>query len=80
VGQPTRQTVKHCGQCPMFDGIYQVCQFAHRGLLDGEGDPDEDPPPLWCPLRGGDILIRLDGPLRSADTGNAYTDDPVEKG
>ena len=59
--QVTRQSVTKCANCPAFDDTYAVCNLLHRGLIEGEGDPEADPPPDWCPLRKNPVQLVLLG-------------------
>jgi hypothetical protein len=57
--------VERCGDCPMVGGD-ECCNWC--GMLNEyeleEGTHyvtphDDAPPPSWCPLRAGDVVVRL---------------------
>lgn len=57
--------VKKCSACPAckdrdYDGGW--CKLANRdfGWSDVWKEKNTKPPPDWCPLRVGDVLIKLD--------------------
>ncbi len=65
------ELIEHCGDCPCMGETTHEFDRGHDSYFDPtyecnledvyviENDPYADPPPDWCPLRKGDVTIRL---------------------